>query len=154
AAALGDRLARFQFQIGRAVARLAAGAEIDADAIDDARYELGSLHDVLLRPLAARLKGAQRLLFLPLGPLHALPCAALWDGAAHLIESRDVVHCPAAGLLCRRGAAASGAAGSLVVGAADDATPRIEHEVDLVASLLGDADILRGADATVARTTA
>lgn len=59
---------------------------------------LQRLYSVLIEPLARHRDGRKRLVIVPYGALHYLPFHLLHDGSAYLIEQREVVILPAAGL--------------------------------------------------------
>jgi tetratricopeptide (TPR) repeat protein len=151
---LGDRLARLQFQIDRALRARGAGARGHGRLVADARAELEALEAMLIRPLRSDLGPGRRLLIVPHGPLHLLPFHALWDGSSHLIERYEVLYAPSAGVYAHLSSAdRTTRAGALVVGVADAAAPQIQAEVRRVAPLIGaaDADTLVGQDATAER---
>jgi CHAT domain-containing protein len=64
---------------------------------------LQRLYAALLGPLAHRIGGRRRLAIVPYGALHYLPFHLLHNGSEYLIEQREVVVLPAAGLATRRG---------------------------------------------------
>lgn len=145
---------RVHFQIGRAVA--GAGRESPPSRgerqLRDVRRELGDLHDQLIAPLAREICGAERLIIVPHGPLHALPFHALWDGEQYLIERHEIVHAPSASMLAHLAADDRSAddAGAVVVGVPDGLAPWIEAEARHVADVLGVTPVL-GPAATVDR---
>lgn len=151
---LPERIQRLYFQIRRAMRPGAADGPRGARLLDDARRELGALHETLIQPLQAALAGASRVVIVPHGPLHAVPFAALWDGARYLLDTAEVVAAPSASVFaqCRAGAAAPrGARGCAVVSVPDAAAPQIGPEAESVAALLAAEVVLRGAEATAAR---
>jgi CHAT domain-containing protein len=104
-----------------------------------ARHYLRALYDVLLRPLEARL-GGRRLVIVPYRALHYVPFHALDDGAGYVIERREVCYAPSASVLrhclarpqrpLRR---------ALLIGVADQQTPRVRDEIAALAPLFPDA---------------
>lgn len=150
-------LRRFQFQIGRALAggeRAQAGPRADRLLID-ARRESGALDAVLLAPLRAAVDGAERLVIVPHGPLHALPFHALWNAeqGRYLIEACEVVYAPSASVLAHLPSvtAPEEAGAAVVVGVPDALAPKIAAEAEQVAGALGSRTLLLGAAATVDR---
>jgi CHAT domain-containing protein len=151
------RVPRVAFQIGRALAAgPAAMAEPRGDRLlADVRRELGIVHDLVMAPLRPLLAGADRLVLVPHGPMHALPLHALWNGEGWLVERCAVAYAPSAGVLAHLGSAAPRPSGSpLVVGVADEAAPLIADEAAVIARALPAGDLLLGAAATVDRVTA
>jgi CHAT domain-containing protein/tetratricopeptide (TPR) repeat protein len=152
---LDERMARFQFQIDRALRSRDAGAWKHERLLDDARAELEVLHDMLIRPLREAFDQSDRLLIVPHGPLHLLPFHALWNGRRYLIEEHEMLYCPSASLYAQLGEPSRmpREARALVVGVGDAAAPHIDAEVMGVASLLGaaEADTLLGPRATADR---
>jgi tetratricopeptide (TPR) repeat protein len=150
-----EMLRRLQFQIDRAMRPAAMDGRRGPRLIQDVRRELGALFDALVRPLADRMTGADRLVFAPHGPLHALPFNALFDGQSHLVEHYEITVVPSASLYAhlhhRTPESTPDRDQALVVGVADDVAARISDEADLVAGLLGNQDVRRliGPDATM-----
>nr|MBA3414229.1 CHAT domain-containing protein [Chloroflexia bacterium] len=105
--------------------------------------------------------GAERLVLVPHGPLHALPLHALWDGehARYLIETAEVRYAQSASVLGHlhraTGERRRRAAGpALVVGVPDAAAPRIGEEAVRVAAALETGLLLLGNEATCEAVTA
>lgn len=97
-------------------------------------YHLQRLHGWLWAPLLPHL-AARRAVVVPHGCLHYLPFEALFDGARHEIERREMLRCPSAQVLlhclarptCRFESA-------LLLGFADERLPHVAHEIDAVAA--------------------
>lgn len=95
--ALTAAVDEFRFQMGR--------VEVDPNYVarhsqrleSRLRTALQQLYDLLLAPLRPALT-AQRLLFVPFGPIHRLPLHALWDGDQYLIEQTECSYAPSASL--------------------------------------------------------
>ena len=114
-----------------------------------ARAHLQRLYDLLLRPLEARL-GSRRLVVVPHRALNYVPFHALHDGAAYVVERREVCYAPSAVVLrhclaCpevewRRAA---------LVGVADERIPRVRDEVRALAPLFPAAVALLDEQATL-----
>ncbi len=120
-----EQLGTLEKRIDRAIAELRS-VELDAEeasplsilqhpAVNDARLRTAfnrsatALHQALIKPLANRLKGHQRLFIVPYGHLHYLPFHLLYDSGEgderngrYLIEDHEVILLPAASLLTRR----------------------------------------------------
>jgi len=116
-----------------------------------------SLHDLLLGPILEQVPSvneARRLVVVPFGPLHAMPFAALFDGERYLIERFEIQTAPSASIACAdRSGRAEATGRPLVIAVADEQAPLIEQEARaLVAART--ADVLEGADATIARVRA
>lgn len=109
---------------------------------------LGSLYAELVEPLREHLN-AKHLIFVPHGALHFLPFHALWTGKEYLCDSHTVSYAPSATVLTLCQEKASGVTGKpLVMGIPDERAPHILSEVQAVASLLPEADLFVGAEAT------
>ncbi len=133
--AASDALSQLRFQLGA----LRHGSERVrrhlAPLTARTRHHLGSLYDILLRPLEARL-GARRLVVVPFRALHYVPFHALFDGAAHVVERREVCYAPSAGVLRHCLAQPRRTLESaLLLGVADEQTPRVRDEIDALAPL-------------------
>ena len=147
AASIEDEIRKALFQLRRGV-RASVRGESDS-LVDAARRHLERLHRMLIEPLAEELAGADRLLVVPHGPLHALPFTALHDGRGWLAERFEIAHAPSASLALAAGRR-TGSAPPLVVGVADRAAPSIADEITAVTGLHRDATTLVAGDATVA----
>ncbi len=109
---------------------------------------LWQLHDLLLAPVVRDLEASQ-LVIVPHGFLHHLPFHALHDGERFLIDRYPVSYAPSATvyrLCCLREAQPGDY--SLVLGVPDERAPMILDEARTVASVLPDAQLLIGDDAT------
>jgi CHAT domain-containing protein len=138
------QLAKFRFGQGRMEGFGNAVAATTA-------AHLRQLYHDLVAPIRDRLEGSH-LVFAPHGFLHYLPLHALHDGDRHLIDSFTVSYVPSAGVHALPALETSPASGPpLVVGVADPRAPWIRQEVEEVASILPDARLLAGEDATQAR---
>jgi CHAT domain-containing protein/lipopolysaccharide biosynthesis regulator YciM len=109
---------------------------------------LKELHDELIAPVAPKLK-ANHLIFVPHGLLHYVPFHALFDGNQHVIDRFTVSYSPSASIysLCQtRTANTSGP--SLVFGIPDPQAPAILDEVQALTSVLDQAELFIGQNAT------
>ncbi|HVF92009.1 MAG TPA: CHAT domain-containing tetratricopeptide repeat protein [Blastocatellia bacterium] len=114
-----------------------------------ARHHLGTLYDLLLRPIEERI-GARRLVLVPHRALHYVPFHALYDGAGYVIERREVSYVPSASVLrhciARPRRALSQA---LLIGVPDERAPLVRDEVLALAPLFPEASVLLGEAATL-----
>ena len=140
----------FHFQISK----FRLGAEyvrtFEKTLLGAAQAHLGQLYQEVLAPLRSRLHG-KHLVFVPHGVLHYLPFHALFDGAGYLIDSFTVSYAPSASIFAhcqRKPSRASGS--SLILGVPDSQAPLILDEVQSVAGILPDAELLVGAEANEA----
>ncbi|MHC4303112.1 MAG: CHAT domain-containing protein [Planctomycetota bacterium] len=147
---LSEQVELVRFQIERALGYGQRDAASSPTLVEDARRDLGDLHDLLMAPLAESLAGATRLIVVGHGPLHVVPFPALHDGRRHLIERFEIAHAPSASLLEHlvAGHAEGGPRRGLICGVPDPAAPRIEQEVRAVAAALPGSKVLLGPDAT------
>ncbi len=142
--AILHHLARFRFQIDRALRPGAREGRRFPRMIDDCRAELAALYDLLVAPLAEHLDGAEQLTLVPHGPLHLVPFHALWNGEQYLVQVYRMHTAPSASIFCELAAAprASGTSSrALVVGVADETAPQIAEEALAVARTIGDAAV-------------
>ncbi len=97
---------------------------------------LQRLYSMLIEPLALHQRAWHRLVIVPYGALHYLPFHLLHDGAAYLIERREVVILPAAGLATRPGP--KRASGALILAHTwDGRLPHAQAEARMVQRLFG-----------------
>ena len=111
-------------------------------------HHLHELYRMLVLPLAGKLTNP-RLLVVPHGPLHYIPFHALFDGGSYLIDRFTVTYAPSATMytICqRKREAATGP--PLLLGVPDKRAPSILHEIRSVASVLPQARVRLGRDAT------
>jgi len=150
---LTEQVELVRFQIERVLGYEQQEAASSPSLVDDARRELGDLHDLLVAPLAGLLTGAGKLVIVGHGPLHVVPFHALFDGRQYLVERFEITHAPSASLLehLRPVVQSDTARRTLVCGVPDPATPYIEKEVRAVAGALPDAMRLMGQEATCRR---
>jgi len=140
-------LRMLHFQISKF--RLGAGytQEFAKPLFDAAQAHLKELYDEVMGPLRGRLQ-ARHLVIVPHGILHYVPFHAFFDGERYVIDSFTVSYAPSAGIfaLCQHGT--SRAAGPpLVLGVPDVQAPLILDEVQSVAKILPNAELILGVDA-------
>jgi CHAT domain-containing protein len=110
---------------------------------------LQSLYDLLLRPIEARI-GQRRLAIVPHRTLHYLPFQALHDGSGYLLERREISYAPSALVLqqCLR-RDKQHLHKALLLGVADEQTPRVHDEIEALTPLFPQAVALLDRAATV-----
>jgi len=119
---------------------------------------LESLYNELIAPIAAQLT-TKHLIFVPHGPLHFLPFHAVRSGDAYLCDRHTVSYAPSATVfaLCqdkRRKASfplddpREAVRSSLVLGLPDERAPQILDEVQSVAGILPNAELVLREGAT------
>jgi CHAT domain-containing protein len=112
---------------------------------------LQALYDVLVAPLEEFIGEERRLVIVPHRALHYVPFHALHDGIDYVIERREVCYAPSAVVLrhCLQHAARP-LKNALLVGVADEQTPRVLDEVQALGPLFPEAKILLGEAGTLA----
>lgn len=112
---------------------------------------LQELYAELFAPLRRNLQDLQatHVVIVPHGVLHYLPFHALHDGERYLIDSFSISYAPSASVyaLCHRKASQTSNS-SLIFGVPDQRAPFIADEVATVASILPDAELFVGEQAT------
>jgi len=116
---------------------------------------LAQLGQQLLAPFWEALSGADDLIIIPHGSLHALPFQALRVNNQYLIEKYAISYAPSAAVLkfCWDKPASSGAVlpfdgKALLVGVPDERAAHVSDEIQALAGLLGEADVLISEQAT------
>src|SRR4029078_1489819 len=105
---------------------------------------------LLLQPIERRL-GARRMIVVPHRALHYVPFHALYDGAAHVIERREVGYAPSATVLRYCHARPRKPLDhALLLGLADEQTPHVRDELAALAPLFPSATVLVDDQATLA----
>jgi CHAT domain-containing protein len=147
---VGELLAQLRFQIDS----LRYGAQAMRKHIVNltlrVQHYLRALYERLLRPVEKRI-GSRNLIIAPHRALYYLPFHALHDGTGHCIERREVSYVPSAVVLLhclaqpRRPLQRA-----LLLGVADEQTPRVREEIDAIAQLFPEAIALMNDRATVA----
>lgn len=147
-------LEQFRFQIGA----LRYGAERVRRHLPTLtariRRHLEELYDLLLAPVEERI-GARRLVVVPHRTLHYVPFHALHDGAGYVVERREVSYAPSA-IVLRHCLARPVRAlkRALLLGVADEQTPRVRDEIETLAPLFPDPLALLDGEATLAALSA
>jgi tetratricopeptide (TPR) repeat protein len=106
------------------------------------RRILTEFYDLLLRPLEAAV-GLRRLAVVPHKDLHYVPFHALYDGFGYVVETRETVYAPSAGVLqnCLQKPART-LDNALLVGFADERIPLVAEEIESLAALFADSKVL------------
>jgi CHAT domain-containing protein len=146
---VAEALGQFRFQIGSLRYGAARMRTHLAPLSERARRHLRTLYDLLLRRVEPLL-GARRLVVVPHRALHYVPFHALDDGEGYVVERREVSYAPSAGVL--RHCLAKPPAkfeSALLMGVADEQTPRVREELAALAPLFAEATTLIDDDATV-----
>ncbi|HEX8845415.1 MAG TPA: CHAT domain-containing tetratricopeptide repeat protein [Pyrinomonadaceae bacterium] len=147
---VADLLGRFRFQIDA----LRYGAEKIRKHLphltERIRRHLCELYDLLLRPLEDFI-GERRLMIVPHRALHYIPFHALHDGTSYVIERREVSYSPSAVVLlhCLTRPRPT-LLRALLMGVADEETPRVADEINALAPLFPEATALLNEEATLA----
>ena len=115
-----------------------------------ARHYLGMLYSLLLGPIEGRL-GARRMIVVPHRALHYVPFHALYDGAAYVVERREVGYAPSAAVLryCQARPHQS-LDHAVLLGLADEQTPQVRAELAALSALFPTATMLLDDQATLA----
>ena len=139
-----------QFQMSKLRLGSAYVARFESALIQSTQAHLRALYDALVRPVEEWLK-TDNLIVVPHGLLHSLPFAALFDGSGYLADRFTVSYAPSASFVVRSGVAPARpaeVARSLVVGVDDPSMPSVKDEVQVLAELLPNVQVLWGKDAT------
>jgi CHAT domain-containing protein/tetratricopeptide (TPR) repeat protein len=99
------------------------------------QHHLRKLYGLLLKGIEERI-GDRRLVIVPHRALHYVPFHALHDGAGYVIERREVTYAPSAAVLRHCLSKPLRALESaLLLGVADEQTPRVRDEIKALAPL-------------------
>ncbi len=108
---------------------------------------LRAIYEEIFGPLR-HLLNSRRLVIVPYGPLHSLPFHALFDGQQFLLDSFTISYAPSASVYALCDQEAERHAGrSLILGVEDSRTPYIRQEVEAVAAVVPEPEILLGSSA-------
>jgi CHAT domain-containing protein len=114
-----------------------------------AQRHLQSLYDLLLRPIEDRI-GQRRLVVVPHRALHYLPFQALHDGDIYLVERCEVSYAPSALVLQQcLSRDERDLSKALLLGVADEQTPRVRDEIETIAPLFPETIALLDEEATI-----
>jgi tetratricopeptide (TPR) repeat protein len=116
---------------------------------------LDQLGRALLEPLKEELKEAEALVFVPHGPLHALPLHALRMADRYLVETHTISYAPSAaifGYCCNKPKSAGDSlpfvGRPLLVGVPSQQAPLVADEIQALGAMLPEANVLLGKQAT------
>ncbi|MBZ5631117.1 MAG: CHAT domain-containing protein [Acidobacteriia bacterium] len=149
-----DHLRLLQFQLSKF-----RFGRVFADAFSPAlqaaaSFHLNELYRELVAPIRDRLDAAH-LVIVPHGFLHQLPFHALWDGRKWLCDEFSISYAPSASVFHLCAAKRSRAPErSLVLGIPDPRAPHIRQEAEFVASVLPNAALFLGEEASEERLRA
>jgi CHAT domain-containing protein len=117
--------------------------------LEAANAHLREFYRQLIAPIEQHLEAAH-LIIAPHGFLHYLPFHALFDGERYLGDRFSISYIPSASVyyLCSTKDAPP-PAGALVLGVPDPSAPYILDEVQAVSSVLSNAEVFTGAEATL-----
>ncbi len=141
------RLLRFQlskFRLGPEYVRT-----FQQQLLEAANEHLREFYRQLIAPIERHLQAAH-LIIAPHGFLHYLPFHALFDGERYLSDRFSISYTPSASVyhLCSTKPAPP-PAGALILGVPDPSAPYILDEVKAVSSVLPNAEVFTGAEATL-----
>jgi len=119
--------------------------------LDAMQSHLSQLYEEVFAGVRRQLR-ARHVVIVPHGVLHYLPFHALHDGKGYLIDSVTVSYAPSASIFafCQRKPLPTWER-SLVLGIPDSRAPLILDEVQSVARILPDAELIVGAEANEAK---
>jgi len=141
-------LQMLQFQLSKSRLDPQYLATFQDSLLEATQAHLKSLYDELLAPVRPLLQ-AKHLVFVPHGLLHYVPMHALYDGESYLIDNYAISYAPSASIysICR-GIPEKNSGSSLILGIADAQAPSILDEVHALNSILPDAKLFVGDQAT------
>lgn len=114
------------------------------------RRHLQALYEMLLSPVEKRI-GERRLIVAPHRSLYYLPFHALHDGKSYVVERREVSYAPSAVVLLHCWSQPQRPfQRALLLGVADEQTPRVRSEIETLAPLFPEAVSLLNERATTA----
>lgn len=139
----------FHFQISKFKLGADYTQTFERSMLDSALGHLRPLYDEVLAPLREHLRERRHLIIVPHGVLHYLPFHALFDGASYLIDSFTISYAPSASVFAHcQEKPTHVAGGALILGVPDAQAPFIRQEVESVARILPDAELIIGDGAT------
>jgi CHAT domain-containing protein len=138
----------FHFQISKFTLGADYTQTFEQSMLESVQAHLRQLYDEVLAPLRGCLH-VKHLVIVPHGVLHYLPFHALFDGAAYIIDSFTISYAPSASIFahCQEKPAHT-SSGTLVLGVPDAQAPFILEEVQSVARILPDAELIVGPEAS------
>jgi CHAT domain-containing protein len=116
--------------------------------LESIEAHLKNLYQELVAPIR-HLLDVRKVVFVQHGLLHYVPFHALHDGQSYLLDQFPISYAPSASIYAHCQTKAANAGGSaLIMGVPDERTPAIRVEVEALASILPDAKLFVGSDAT------
>ncbi|MBV9081068.1 MAG: CHAT domain-containing protein [Acidobacteriaceae bacterium] len=148
AASIGQRLRMLDFQFSKFRLDRDYIARFGEPLIRATEAHLTALYEYVFAPLEEWLHVTD-LVIVPSGALHSLPFHALFNGCAYAMERFTISYAPSASIYVHARRKQSLQRGpSLILGVDDDRTPFIREEVDAVAAVVPEPEVLLGRDAT------
>ena len=146
--AVTQRLRMLQFQMSKFRLGHDYVSRFQETLLHATRQHLQAIYEEIFAPLRQRLK-TRHLVIIPYGPLHSLPFHALFDGQQFLIDTFTISYAPSASIhaLCQQ-LVATHTGPSLILGVEDPKMPFIRQEVEAVAAVVPEPEILLGPDAS------
>jgi tetratricopeptide (TPR) repeat protein len=122
---------------------------LEKSLLEATQAHLEELYSLLIAPIRDQFK-AEHLIIVPHAFLHYLPFHALSDGQRYLIDDFSVSYAPSSSIfaVCQEKSRPRGQGDTLVLAVPDARAPFIEEEARFVATAMGRARLLLGADAT------
>lgn len=116
--------------------------------LESTQAHLKNLYQELIAPLRSSLNAAH-IVFVPHGILHYVPMHALHDGESYLIDKFSISYAPSASIfaMCQK-KEANTTGEALIMGIADAQAPSILDEVAALRTLLPEAQLFIGEDAS------
>lgn len=147
---VNSRLAQLRFQIDALRYGARAMRKHLPNLTERIKHHLQALYDLLLRPLEESI-GERRLIIAPHRALYYIPFHALHDRERYVIERREVAYAPSAVVLLHCLAQPQRPLQrALLLGVADEQTPRVRDEIEALAPLFPEAVSLLDERATLA----
>ncbi len=143
------RLRMLQFQMSKFRLSREYLTQFQAALLQATQGHLRALYDDVFACLP-HLSRVRHLVIVPYGPLHSLPFHALFDGEQYLVDRFTISYAPSASIyaLCP-GSQRTEIGPCLILGVDDPKTPFIKEEVQAVAEVLPEPELLLGCDANV-----
>ncbi len=145
---LTQRLRMLQFQISKFRLGRQYISDFYGTLLRATQNHLHAIYQEVFAPFRHLLK-TRHLVIVPYGPLHSLPFHALFDGQQFLIDNFTITYAPSASIhaLCyQRAERHTGP--SLILGVEDPKTPFVRQEVEGVAAVVPEPEVLIGSGAT------
>ena len=137
-----------QFQLSKCHLGSEYVRRFEDQLLEVTQLRLRELYQELLAPIRASLRG-NRLIVAPHEFLHQVPFHALFDGERYLVDSFTVSYTPSASIYvqcCQKQTNNTGS--SLILGVPDPQAPSIYAELQQVATILPEARVFLGGNAT------